>query len=80
MAAGALARSRAHWAVAISGIAGPGGGTAEKPVGTVWFGWAGPEGWRLASKAQFQGDRDAVRQQAVANALQVLLRRLEESP
>jgi nicotinamide-nucleotide amidase len=78
MVAGVLARSHAHWAVAISGIAGPGGGSAEKPVGTVWFAWAGPGGWQLASRAQFQGDRDAVRQQAVATALQVLVQRLNE--
>jgi len=79
MVAGALARSQAQWAVAISGIAGPGGGSAEKPVGTVWFAWAGPDEWRLASTIRFQGDRDAVRQQAVATALQVLTRCLEES-
>lgn len=78
MAAGVLARSQAHWAVAISGIAGPGGGTEQKPVGTVWFGWAGPGGWQLAEQAQFEGDRDAVRHQAVARALQVLLQRLNE--
>ena len=78
MVAGVLARSHAHWALAISGIAGPGGGSAQKPVGTVWFGWAGPGGWQLARKAQFEGDRDAVRQQAVATALQVLLQRLDE--
>lgn len=78
MVAGALARSQAHWAVAISGIAGPGGGSQAKPVGTVWFAWAGPNGWRLASTVQFEGDRDAVRRQAVATALQVLLERLDE--
>jgi len=79
MVAGALARSQAQWAVAISGIAGPGGGSAAKPVGTVWFAWGGPDDWRLASTARFEGDRDAVRRQAVAMALQVLTRRLEES-
>jgi nicotinamide-nucleotide amidase len=78
MVAGALAHSHAHWALAISGIAGPGGGSAEKPVGTVWFAWGGPGGWQLAREARFEGNRDAVREQAVATALQVLLQRLSE--
>ena len=78
MVAGVLARSHAHWALAVSGIAGPGGGSAEKPVGTVWFAWGGLGGWRLARQARFEGDRDAVREQAVATALQVLLQRLSE--
>jgi len=78
MVAGALAHSHAHWALAISGIAGPGGGSPEKPVGTVWFAWGGPGGWQLARQARFEGDRDAVREQAVATALQVLLQRLSE--
>ena len=78
MVAGVLAHSHAHWALAISGIAGPGGGSAEKPVGTVWFAWGGPGGWQLAREARFQGNRDAVREQAVATALQVLLQRLSE--
>ena len=64
MVAGALAHSHAHWALAISGIAGPGGGSAEKPVGTVWFAWGGPGGWQLAREARFEGNRDAVREQA----------------
>ena len=79
MVAGALAHSHAHWALAISGIAGPGGGSPEKPVGTVWFAWGGPGGWQLAREARFQGNRDAVREQAVATALQVLLQRLSET-
>ena len=78
MVAGVLVHSHAHWAVAISGIAGPGGGSAEKPVGTVWFAWGGPGGWQLARDARFEGDRDAVRRQAVATALEVLLQRLSE--
>ena len=78
MVAGVLAHSHAHWALAISGIAGPGGGSAEKPVGTVWFAWGGPGGWQLAREARFEGNRDAVREQAVATALQVLLQRLSE--
>ena len=70
MVAGVLAHSHAHWALAISGIAGPGGGSPEKPVGTVCFAWGGPGGWQLAREARFQGNRDAVREQAVATALQ----------
>ncbi len=73
MAAGALARSDAHWSLAVSGIAGPGGGSAAKPVGTVWFAWAGPQD-RLASRCcHFVGDREAVRRQSVETALEGLL-------
>lgn len=69
MAAGALARSRAQISVAISGIAGPGGGSPEKPVGLVWFAWALAGGGVYAEHARFGGDRDAVRRQAAAAAL-----------
>lgn len=79
MAAGALRNSHAHWGLAISGIAGPGGGSREKPVGTVWFAWLGPGGWSFARAERFAGDRDAVRRQAVDTALQVLLDRLGEA-
>jgi nicotinamide-nucleotide amidase len=72
MVDGALAHSQADWAVAISGIAGPGGGSADKPVGTVWIGWGGPHGWRLNRKFRFSGDRRAVRAGAVECALQQL--------
>jgi len=72
MVSGTLASSRAHWALAVSGIAGPGGGSADKPVGTVWFAWGGPDGWRLAQQFCFEGDRDAVRRQAVLKALDVI--------
>ena len=73
MAAGALRNSRAQVSVAVSGIAGPGGGTGEKPVGTVWFAWqiAGSEG--VSRKMVFEGDRHAVRHQAVAVALKGLI-------
>jgi len=77
MAAGALAHSRARWALAISGVAGPGGGTPDKPVGCVWLAWAGPDDWRLTRRCQFAGDRDAVRRQAVHTALQVLVEHCE---
>lgn len=76
MAAGALARSRAQVSVAISGIAGPGGGTLEKPVGTVCFGWALQGGATSTERHRFDGDREAVRAQAVRHALQGLLKRL----
>jgi nicotinamide-nucleotide amidase len=73
MAAGALAASRAQWAVAVSGIAGPDGGTPDKPVGTVCFGWAGP-GRRVRVETRvFAGDRAAVRRAAVTHALEGLL-------
>jgi len=79
MVAGALASSRAQWALAISGIAGPGGGSAGKPVGTVWVAWGGPGGWLLARDYRFAGDRDAVRRQAVETALRILAERVGES-
>ncbi len=70
MAEGALARSRAHVAVAISGIAGPGGGTLDKPVGLVWFAWSlRGQGTRTGHEI-FSGDRNAVREQSVAHALE----------
>jgi len=73
MARGALAHSRAHWAVAISGVAGPSGGTPEKPVGTVWIAWCRRQGAPQAQCFRFDGDRDGVRRQAVMTALQGLL-------
>jgi nicotinamide-nucleotide amidase len=78
MAAGVLANSLASWSLAISGIAGPGGGSADKPVGTVWFAWAGPDDWRASRRCRFDGDRDAVRRQAVSLALEVLVQRCRE--
>ncbi len=72
MASGALKHSRSQVAVAVTGVAGPGGGSAAKPVGTVWFGWATPLG--LVSEVQhFGGDRAQVRQATVEHALQRLL-------
>lgn len=68
MAAGALAHSRAQVAVAVTGVAGPSGGSAAKPVGTVWLAWATPSG--VISEVQhFAGDRAAVRQATVQRAL-----------
>jgi nicotinamide-nucleotide amidase len=76
MARGALRFSRADVAVAVTGIAGPDGGTAEKPVGTVWIGWAWrePAGTRVESRRfLFAGTRDAIRRQTAAAALKGLL-------
>jgi len=70
MALGALAHSRAHVALAVTGIAGPDGGSADKPVGTVCFAWCVKDGTPAAVTHHFTGDRDAVRRQAVARALE----------
>lgn len=72
MAEGALARSRADLAVSITGIAGPDGGSADKPVGLVHFAAARHDGTTLARHHVFGGDRDAVRAQAVSTALALL--------
>ncbi len=71
MAAGALAHSDATLAVAVTGVAGPGGGSAEKPVGTVWFGLATRSGVN-ASRERFPGDRSAIRRATVLHALQLI--------
>lgn len=72
MAAGALARSRAQVAVAVTGVAGPTGGTPDKPVGMVWFGLALP-GQVLTEQMNFAGDRAAVRAATVQHALRRLV-------
>ena len=72
MAVGALARSAADLAVAVTGVAGPGGGSPVKPVGMVWFGIAA-RGVRASCEMRaFPGDRAAVRQQTVSYALEML--------
>lgn len=68
MAEGARTRAGVDYAISTTGIAGPEGGTAEKPVGTVWFGLAGPQGTTIYHQI-FQGDREMIRTQAVAFAL-----------
>jgi nicotinamide-nucleotide amidase len=76
MAAGALERTGAHLAVAVTGIAGPGGAVPGKPVGTVWLGWAERRGRRVQVVAElkhFRGDREAVRRKTVRAALAGLL-------
>ncbi len=69
MVSGALARFGATVAVAVTGIAGPSGGTPEKPVGTVWIGWKRRGGYAQAELFHFVGDREDVRRQTVAAAL-----------
>jgi nicotinamide-nucleotide amidase len=69
MVSGALARFGATVAVAVTGIAGPTGGTPEKPVGTVWIGWKRRGGYAQAELFHFDGDREDVRRQTVAAAL-----------
>jgi len=69
MVSGALARFGATMAVAVTGIAGPTGGTPEKPVGTVWIGWKRRGGYAQTELFHFSGDREAVRRQTVAAAL-----------
>lgn len=73
MAEGALSRSSADYAAAVTGIAGPDGGSPEKPVGTVCFGWAGPDSALITETCLFSGDREAVRRQTVAHVLRGLL-------
>ena len=77
MADGALSRSGAELAVAVTGIAGPDGGSPEKPVGTVWFAWARRGHDPISRCQRFDGDRDAVRRQAVVAALFGLLELLD---
>ena len=78
--AAAMARAGRHlsgaeFAVAVTGIAGPDGGTPQKPVGTVWFAWSGPV--TRTARRVFAGDRESVRRQTVAHAIEGLLRLLE---
>lgn len=79
MAAGALAHSPAQLAVAVSGVAGPDGGTPAKPVGTVWLAWAVRDQPVRTRRFQFGGNREAVRQQAVRAALEGILDVLAQS-
>ncbi|MBB1472377.1 CinA family protein [Luteimonas sp. MC1782] len=72
MVSGALVHSGASVAVAVTGIAGPGGGTDDKPVGTVWIAWKRRGGYPHAELFHFDGDRDAVRRQTVGEALRGL--------
>jgi len=73
MVSGALERSHAQVAIGVSGVAGPGGGTPDKPVGTVCFGWGSKGGACRTETVRLLGDRDAVRRQAVERALRGVL-------
>lgn len=75
MAEGARVRAGVTWAVAVSGVAGPDGGSAERPVGTVWLAWAGPDGVS-AEHQLFSGDRADVRRQTVERALSGLMEKM----
>ena len=77
MALGALERSRGTVALAITGVAGPTGGTPAKPVGTVCFAWAGKNVAPSAETRHFAGDREAVRRQSVEHALERVLELLD---
>jgi nicotinamide-nucleotide amidase len=77
MALGALAHSRGTLALAITGIAGPAGGSPAKPVGTVCFAWARRDGVLRSETRRFAGDREAVRRQSVAHALAGVLTQLD---
>jgi nicotinamide-nucleotide amidase len=75
MAQGAIERSRAQVSVAVTGVAGPTGGSKDKPVGTVWLGWS-VDGIITSELMRFDGDRAAVRAQTVQHALATLLKLL----
>lgn len=76
MAQGLLLRAPVDWALSISGIAGPSGGSADKPVGTVWFGWAGRTAPVECERHCFAGGREVVREAAAVHLLAGLLQRL----
>jgi nicotinamide-nucleotide amidase len=80
MAAGLLARTPATFALAVTGIAGPGGGSAEKPVGTVWIATATRADASEAALLRASGDRAAIRRQALVRALEQVLARVEAMP
>jgi nicotinamide-nucleotide amidase len=78
MAIGARSVSRTDWSIAVTGVAGPTGGSAEKPVGTVWLAWAGPQGVLQAEHHFFaHGNRQHIRLNSVQVALRQLLQFLQ---
>ena len=79
MVLGALEASRAQIAVAVSGTAGPGGGTPQKPVGTVCLAWCTKDGEPCSERLHFDGDRESVRRQSVIRALEGLIEIIENT-
>ena len=79
MAQGAKEATGADWGVSITGVAGPGGGTADKPVGLVYIGVSGPDGTKV-ERHTFPGTREAVRDRSVQQALTTLRARLMSAP
>ncbi len=77
MAQGAIKYSQAHVSIAITGIAGPDGGSDEKPVGLVWLAWSLPNQEIITEKSLFSGDRQQIRAQAVEFSLMTLLSRMQ---
>lgn len=78
MVSGAVVNSGASIAVAVTGVAGPGGGSPDKPVGTVWIAWKRRGGYARAELFQFDGDRESVRRQTVAAALAGVAEELDQ--
>lgn len=78
VAEGALKHSRAQFSLAVTGIAGPGGGSEDKPVGTVWISWAGKDKETVYKKFQFEGDRHEVRQQTIMMAITGMIDFIEQ--
>lgn len=77
MAAGALANSEADWAISVTGIAGPDGGSEEKPVGTVYVSWQSKNGFLEVEKLQLSGDRHHIRKRAITKAIVSMIEYLE---
>ena len=77
MALGGRSSANADYGISVTGIAGPGGGSDDKPVGTVCFGWAGPDALIDTKREVFQGDRASIRQQSISYALQGILERID---
>lgn len=79
MVGGVLVHAPVHWALAVTGIAGPSGGSADKPVGTVWIAAGQRDGACSARRFRFDGDRESVRAQAACMALDILLDHLRHA-
>ena len=76
MAEGLMSRTVADWGISLTGVAGPGGGSPEKPVGLVWIGWIGRSLPVAAERFDFKGDRQQIRQQAAVAAIAGLIDRI----